>query len=179
MATKDVPYTTEDRQWDIRLNVQTDDYLQTLVTNIMLEDRERNKFKYILVGGLEIGTRPNHTDYQVRHLHIAVIFHNRASKSSIINNWGIKEGNGYYMVPRNREQPYSGWRAHHIKEFSKVSTHAPDSFIIYENGELPQDHGKRKAVVLRSEVEKKMKTDEIIVDMRKLMRRGKQMYYRA
>lgn len=173
MATKDVPYTTEDRQWDIRLNVQTDDYLQTIVENIMLEDREKNKFKYVLIGGLEMGTRPQHTDYQVRHVHIAVIFHNRASKSSIITNWGVKEGNGYYMVPRNRDQPYSGWRAHHIKEFSKISTTNPDSFIIYENGELPQDHGKRKAIVMRSEVEKKMKTDEIIVDMRKMIEDGK------
>lgn len=173
MTTKDVPYTTEDRQWDIRLNVQSDDYLQSIVENIMLEDKERNKFKYILIGGLEIGTRPQHTDYQVRHMHIAAIFHNRASKSSIITNWGIKEGNGYYMVPRNREQPYSGWRSHHIKEFSKVSTNQSDSFIIYENGELPQDNGKRKAVVLRSEVEKKMKTDEIIVDMRKMIEEGK------
>lgn len=172
MATKDVPYTTEDRQWDIRINVQCDDYLQQLVENIMMEDKDKNKFKYILIGGLEIGTRPQHSDYQVRHIHVAVIFHNRASKSSIINNWGIKEGNGYYMVPRNREQPYSGWRDHHIKEFSKVSTTNPDSFIIYENGTLPVDNGKRKAPVLRSEVEKKMKTDEIIIDMRKMIEEG-------
>lgn len=172
MATKEVPYTTEDRQWDIRINVQCDDYLQQLVENIMMEDKDKNKFKYILIGGLEIGTRPQHSDYQVRHIHVAVIFHNRASKSSIINNWGIKEGNGYYMVPRNREQPYSGWRDHHIKEFSKVSTTNPDSFIIYENGTLPVDNGKRKAPVLRSEVEKKMKTDEIIIDMRKMIEDG-------
>ena len=107
MATKDVPHSTEDRQWDIRINVQTDEYLQTLVENIMLEDREKNKFKYILIGGCEIGTQPKNGDYKVRHVHIAVIFHNRASKSSIINNWGIKEGNGYYMVPRNRDLPYT------------------------------------------------------------------------
>jgi len=172
MATKDVPYSTEDRQWDIRINVQTDDYLQNLVENIMLEDKEKNKFRYILIGGLEIGTRPSNTDYQVRHVHIAAIFNNRASKSSIISNWGIKEGNGYYMVPRNREMPYKGWRDHHIKEFSKCSTDKPDSLIIYENGALPNDQTKRKAPTLRSEDEKKMKTDEIIITMRGMIENG-------
>jgi hypothetical protein len=172
MADKTVPHATEDRQWDIRLNVPTDEYLQEIVTNIMHEDKEKSKFKYILIGGIEIGTKPSHSDYQLRHVHIAVIFHNRASKASIINNWGIKEGYGYYMVPRNREMPYSGWREHHTKEFSKLNPKLPDGLNIYENGELPKDT-KRKAPVLRSEIEKKLKTDEIIIDMRGLIELGK------
>lgn len=171
MAEKSVSHNTEDRQWDIRVNVQTDDYLQTLVENIMEEDKVKGKFKYILIGGCEIGTKPKHSDYQIRHVHIAAIFHNRASKASIINNFGIIEGNGYYMMPRDRELPYSGWRAHHIKEFSKVTTDQLDSLILYENGELPKDN-KRKAPVLRSDNEKKMKTDEIIIDMRGLIEAG-------
>jgi len=173
MADKSVSHQTEDRQWDIRVNVQTDDYLQELVENIMLEDREKSKFKYILIGGCEVGTRPQHSDYQVRHVHIAAIFNNRASKASILNNFGIKEGNGYYMVPRNREMPYSGWRDHHTKEFSKVNPQADDGLVIYENGELPKDT-KRKAPVLRSEIEKKLKTDDIIMDMRSLIEVGKE-----
>jgi hypothetical protein len=172
MAERSVSHQTEDRQWDIRVNVQTDEYLQQLVENIMLEDKEKNKFKYVLIGGCEIGTRPNNSDYQVRHVHIAAVFNNRASKSSILNNFGIKEGNGYYMVPRNRDLPYSGWRDHHIKEFSKVNPNASDGLIIYENGELPKDM-KRKAPVLRSDLEKKLKTDEIIIDMRAMIEVGK------
>lgn len=168
-----VPHSHEDRQWDIRINVQTDDYLQEIVENVMLEN-VAGKFKYCLLGGLEIGTRPNHSDYQVRHFHAAVIFHNRASKASIIKNWGIKEGNGYYMVPRNRELPYAGWREHHIKEFSKVNPQADDGLIMLEYGELPRDNKKRAAPVLRSEQEKKMKTDDIIKDIRKLLEEGKQ-----
>lgn len=168
----DVPYTREDRQWDIRINVQDDDYLQEIVENIMLENVS-GKFKYVLVGGLEIGTRPQHSDYQIRHVHIAVIFNNRASKASIIKNWGIKEGNGYYMVPRNRELPYSGWREHHVKEFSKVNPEAIDGLVIAEYGELPKDNGKRAAPVLRSSVEKKLKTDEIIRDLRVMLEEGK------
>ena len=110
-----ISYQHEDRQWDVRINVQDNDYLETIVENIMME-HVAGKFKYILVGGVEIGTRPNQSDYQVRHVHCAVIFHNRASKASIIKNWGIVEGNGYYLVPRNRELLYSGWKEHNTKE---------------------------------------------------------------
>jgi len=77
------------------------------------------------------------------------------------------------MVPRNRDLPYTGWREHHIKEFSKISPQTEDGLIIYEAGELPRDSIKRKAPVLRSEQEKKMKTDDIIKDMRKLLEEGK------
>lgn len=170
--SQQVSHQTEDRQWDIRLNVQEDDYLETIVENVMLE-HVAGKFKYILLGGCEIGTRPTHSDYQVRHIHCAVIFHNRASKASILKNWGIKEGNGYYMVPRNREQPYSGWREHHIKGFSKVNPTASDGLIIMEHGELPADTKKRKAFQLRSDQEKKLTTDEIVKHMRKLITEGK------
>lgn len=161
-----VSYQTEDRQWDVRINVQTDDYLELITTNIMLESAN-GKFKYILVSGLEVGTRPHQTDYQIRHIHVAVIFHNRASKSSIIKNWGINEGNGYYLVPRNRDFPYSGWRKHHLKEFSKVD---PNKLSIFENGELPADINKKK--VEKSHEEKKRKVDEILIDMRDMLDRG-------
>lgn len=77
------------------------------------------------------------------------------------------------MVPRNRELPYSGWREHHIKEFSKVNPQADDGLIMLEYGELPKDNKKRAAPVLRSEQEKKMKTDDIIKDIRKMIEEGK------
>lgn len=166
-----VSYATEDRQWDLRLNVPDDDYLQAVVENVMLEVAA-GKFKYVLVGGLEIGTRPTHTDYQVRHFHAAIIFNNRASKASIIKNWGIIEGHGYYLVPRNRELPYSGWREHHVKAFSKIAPTTSDGLVILEHGELPKDTNKRKAIVMRSEDEKRMKTDDIIIDMRAMLEAG-------
>ncbi|RHX97073.1 hypothetical protein DYB25_008113 [Aphanomyces astaci] len=63
---KTVGYNHEDRQWDARVNVQDDEYLQNVLESIMLENA-KGKFKYILVGGVEIGTLPNQTDYQVKH----------------------------------------------------------------------------------------------------------------
>ncbi|RHZ11498.1 hypothetical protein DYB37_011755, partial [Aphanomyces astaci] len=181
---KTVGYNHEDRQWDARVNVQDDEYLQNVLESIMLENA-KGKFKYILVGGVEIGTLPNQTDYQVKHVHIAAVFHNGCSKSSIIKNWNIVEGNGYYLVPRDRSLPYKGWKDHHTKEFSKISKESKD-WILYEECELPLDAGKgikRTGPVLRSENEKKMKTDEVIIDMRRLLEEGKadeafQMYPR-
>lgn len=114
-----VAFTTEDRQWDARFNVQADGDLEELVNNIK-RSYEAGGIRYILIGGPEIGTRPYQDDYQVRHVHVAVIFINRHSKRSILQSWHIKTGNGYYLVPRNRALPMSGWRSHHIKEFSKV-----------------------------------------------------------
>lgn len=163
-----IAYQHEDRQWDCRINVQDNEYLETIVENIMLE-HVNGKFKYVLIGGVEVGTRPNQSDYQVRHVHIAVIFHNRTSKASIIKKWGIIEGNGYYLVPRNRELSYSGWKEHHTKEFSKVNPTAPDGLQILEYGDLPKDTQKRKAPVMRSENEKKMKLDDVIRNMRQLI----------
>ncbi|KAF0765247.1 hypothetical protein DYB28_010656 [Aphanomyces astaci] len=173
-GVKSVAYNHEDRQWDARINVQDEGYLQSILDNIVLENA-RGKFKYILVSGVEIGTRPNQTDYQVKHVHVAAIFHNRCSKASIIKNWDIVEGNGYYLVPRNRDLPYQGWKDHHSKEFSKVSSE-PKDWILFEEGQLPKDQGqgvKRKGPVLRSESQKKMKTDDVIIDMRRLIEEGK------
>lgn len=55
MATKEVPYTTEDRQWDIRINVQCDDYLQQLVENIMMEDKDKTNSSIYLLGDWKLG----------------------------------------------------------------------------------------------------------------------------
>lgn len=160
-----VSFNTLDRQWDARFNVQTDDSLNTLVDAIKSEF-EGGKLRYVLVGGIEIGTRPFQDDYQVRHVHIAAVFHNRVSKASILKNWCVTQGNGYYLVPRNRDLPYSGWRSHHIKEFSKVDK---ERCVIVELGELPKDEGKS---VKASDEEKKRKIDEVLIDMRSLIEKN-------
>ena len=166
MQQQHVNFSTMDRQWDARFNVQTDGDLAELRGAIERE-WDAGKLKYVLIGGVEIGTRPNQDDYQVRHVHVAAIFHNRVSKSSILKNWNVKQGNGYYLVPRKRDLPYSGWRDHHIKEFSKVDA---KERILFEMGELPANEpGKRVAA---SEEEKKRKIDEVLIDMREMIERG-------
>lgn len=159
---------TKDRQWDARFNIQEDGALDRLLDGVRA-DWSSERLQYVLVGGPEIGTRPQHDDYQIEHVHVAVIFKNAVSKSSILKNWGIKRGNGYYLVPRNRDLRYSGWRDHHIKEFSKVDK---SRCILYEEGVLPPDEASRPLRAAPSELEKKRKVDEILVDMSKRIEEG-------
>jgi hypothetical protein len=79
---------------------------------------------------------------------------------------------GYYLVPRNRDLPYAGWRDHHTKEHSKIDQTAR---IIFEAGELPADTGKgiKRTFTTRSDQEKKQTTDEVLRKMRKLYEEGR------
>jgi len=159
---------TLDRQWDIRLNILDQDYLNQLVVNVT-EHFQAGGVKYVLIGGIEIGTKPDHTDYQVEHVHIALILAERMTAQAILKRWKVNQALGWYMMPRNRDLPYDGWKSHHTKEFSKKD---PTQTLVLELGELPT--GKRKAqVTLRSETEKKMKTDAVILDIRRLIEDGK------
>ena len=166
---KRVDEKTKDRQWDARFNIQEDGSLQRLLDGAK-QDWDAGRLRYILIGGVEVGTRPYQNDYQIKHVHVAAIYHNAVSASSILKNWGIKRGNGYYLVPRNRDLPYSGWRNHHIKAFSKVD---PAELILFEDGVLPDDEGVKKRVA-PSELEKKRKIDEVLCDMRTLIDEGKE-----
>jgi hypothetical protein len=169
--TTNVSYATEDRQWDCRFNVQLKSDLAELLAAIE-RDWASGRLKYILVGGVEVGTKPYQDDYQIEHVHVAAMFNNRISKRSILKTWNIKTGNGYYLVPRNRNLPYSGWKNHHCKEFSKVDT---NGCILYEMGSLPKDHAiQGETFVKRSDEEKKRKIDEVLIDMRGMMESGKE-----
>nr|QTE03748.1 MAG: replication protein [Psittacidae parvo-like hybrid virus] len=166
-----VNYSTEDRQWDARFNVQRDEDLAELVSNIK-RSYESGGIKYVLIGGPEIGTKPYQDDYQIRHIHVAIVYVNRHSKRSILQSWNIKTGNGYYLVPRNRSLPMSGWRSHHIKSFSKID---PAVCVLYEMGTLPADQGPQgETFVKRSDEEKKRKIDDVLIDMRQMIEAGKE-----
>ena len=109
-ANNFVNFTTEDRQWDARFNVQLESDLTRLLDACRREFAS-GKLKYLLVGGVEKGTKPYQDDYEIEHVHVALIYNNRTSKRAILINLEIKEGNGYYLVPRNRSLPYTGIRA--------------------------------------------------------------------
>lgn len=168
LEASSVEYKREDRQWDARFNIRDEQHLDDIIDKITTLDAN-GRFKYVLVGGLEIGTRSNQDDYNKKHVHCAFIFNNRISKNSILKNIGINTEDGYYLVPRNRKYPYSGWKTHHTKVFSKIN---PDSLILYENGELPMDIKEKKIVPLGQE-EKKRKLDEVLLDMHELLSNGK------
>lgn len=160
-------FRTSDRQWDMRVNIPDEEYLKTLIAKIR-QDIERGRIQYILVGGIEIGTKPTHSDYQQRHVHIAVIFVNKITGKALSGNWNLGNGVSYYIRPRDRSLPYTGWRNHHIKEHTKVDK---EKCIIFEDGKLPNDVAKAVdgQYTKRSDEEKKRKLDEILIDMRDML----------
>ncbi|GLE06714.1 hypothetical protein PINS_up016197 [Pythium insidiosum] len=163
-----VTFRTQDRQWDCRFNVQLESDLDELLATLN-NDCNSGRIKYLLVSGVEVGTKPQHDDYGIRHVHVAVIFESVHSKLSILKSWNIKQGNGYYLVPRNRSLPLSGWRAHHAKEFSKLDPSKP---ILFEFGTLPADKPTAPTFTKRSDEEKKRKIDDVLIEMRGLIEKG-------
>lgn len=165
-----VPFHHVDREWDARFNVPTQEDLDVLVASVKAEV-QAGRFKYVLVSGVEVGSRPFQDDYLIRHVHLALVYNNRVTKSSILKNLGVKQGNGYYLVPRKREFPYSGWKKHHTKTETKVDA---SSLCLYEYGTLPTDRLAAVESAPRSAEEKKRKLDDIIVEMRQLIEEGRE-----
>lgn len=171
MSTTFVPFHHVDREWDARFNVPTDADVELLLANVKAE-AQAGKYRYVMVSGIEVGTKPYQPDYLIRHVHVAFVFINRVSKSSILKNLQIKQDLGYYLVPRNKELPYSGWVKHHKKQESKLDS---NSLVLYEYGTLPQDKVNQSAqVTKRSDVEKKRKLDEIIIEMKDMIENGQE-----
>ena len=88
-----VPFHHLDREWDARFNVPTDEDVETLRACIASE-AQQGKFRYVMMSGVEIGQRPYQPDYLIRHVHVALIYNNRVSKSAILKNLSVKQGNG-------------------------------------------------------------------------------------
>lgn len=162
MSSRNVPFHTVDRQWDARFNVPTDDDLQRLLTAIKSE-ADAGKFRWALVGGVERGDNMYHDDFEIQHVHVGLLYANRVTKASILKNLNIKQGNGYYLVPRNRNLPYKGWRDHHTKQKTKID---PNSLVLFEYGTLPKDQDDEATVTKRSDNEKKRKLDDIIKEIK-------------
>src|SRR5512137_2060039 len=132
METQDTK--TLDRQWDIRLNISGQEYLEELIAAIE-EHYASGKIRYVLVSGVEIGTKATNSDYQCEHIHIALILHERMTGNAILNHWNVNRALSFYMKPRPRSLPYQGWRQHHMKAYSKKD---PNQLCIIERGELPK-----------------------------------------
>nr|QJI53841.1 MAG: replication protein [Parvo-like hybrid virus UC4]QJI53845.1 MAG: replication protein [Parvo-like hybrid virus UC4] len=167
-ASSKVPFHHMDREWDCRFNVPTQEDLDLVLQGVK-DEVNKNRLSYALVSGVEIGTRPFQDDYLMRHVHVCLKYINRVSKSSVVKNLNIKQGNGYYLVPRKRELPYKGWRDHALKVDTKVD---PEELCLFEHGTLPPDVVKATEFVTRSENEKKRKLDDILIEMKDDLKNG-------
>lgn len=168
-SSRFVPMHTMDREWDARFNLPTDTDIDRFI-NAVKDEVKNNKFRYVLVGGVEIGESPHQDDYKIQHVHVCLVYNNRTTKSAIIKNLEIMSGYGYYLVPRNKNLPYSGWKAHHIKTATKM---IPENNLLFEYGTLPPDRTIVNDIVKRSTQEKKATMNEVIIDLRRLYEEGK------
>lgn len=154
-------YVTKDRQWDARF-VSIGEESDQRIVQAATAGFESGRLRYVLVGGPEIGQNPKQDDYGQRHVHLCLIFNNPLARSTILNMFNIKKG--FYLVPRNRTLPYSGWRNHHTKQDTKCDI---TKLLLYENGELPADNNRK--FTLRSDEEKKRKVDEVCIEIRDML----------
>ena len=156
-------FLTKDRQWDGRFVSSSTDSDARLV-ELAKQGFESGKFRYILIGGPEIGENPKQDDYGMRHVHLCIVTPNPVTRAYILKHFEIKRN--YYLVGRNRSLPVSGWREHHTKVSTKID---PNQLLLFEAGELPADTSR--VFTLRSSEEKKRKVDEVIREIHGMLKR--------
>lgn len=157
------------REWDGRINVPLEGDLANVISNIKAMV-DLGRMRYVFIGGVEIGDKAYRSDYRVRHVHICFIFINRVTKTSIIKNLNIRKGVNWYLKARNPEQPYSGWKKHHMKLETKIDTNALE---LYEFGELPKDKVDQPSqIIYRSIKEKQTPTQLAMIDIRNRLENG-------
>ena len=57
MSANFVPFHHVDREWDARFNVPVDEDVDLLLANIKSE-AQAGKYRYAMVSGIEVGTKP-------------------------------------------------------------------------------------------------------------------------
>lgn len=115
-------------QWDIRINVPSDDDVASIIANIKTR-WEKDNIVYVHVSGVE----KSNTSGQ-RHVHIALILHNRTSKNSVTRKYINNPRHGYYVAARDTSKSIDDWVAYHGKPDSKEDPTVP---FLFQAGRLP------------------------------------------
>jgi hypothetical protein len=132
-------------QWDIRLNVPTEEDVSQIITNIRLR-YELDNVVYVHVSGVERSSTSGQ-----RHVHIALILQNRTSENSIIRKYVVNPEHGFYVVPRDMKMDIDAWIAYHAKHATKIDPNIP---FLYQAGKLPR---KRVNVTEQERMERNVK----------------------
>lgn len=137
-------------QWDIRINVPTEEDVQQVITNIK-HRFETDNVVYVHVSGVEKSI----TSGQL-HVHIALILQNRTSLNSVTRKYINNPRHGFYVSARDMTKDIDTWIAYHAKIWTKVDKDVP---FLYQAGKLPR---KRTNVTLeqREERAKKQKSEK-------------------
>jgi len=116
-------------QWDIRINVPTDEDVAAVIANIK-RCYERDNVVYVHVSGVERSAMSGQ-----RHVHIALILHNRTSKNSVTRKYINNPAHGFYVAARDPKMDLDKWVQYHAKEVSKEDPTVP---FLFQAGRLPR-----------------------------------------
>lgn len=127
-------YGRRSDQFDIRLNVDTDEDVDGLLKICDLY-YSSGAVRYIHVSGVEIGDIPGRSSFGKKHVHIALILNNYTSKQSIIRKFITNRAGGWYVEPRDKKKSLHGWISYHGKLRTKVD---PNVSFLLQRGQLPR-----------------------------------------
>lgn len=141
-----IDWKAPSREWDIRVNLGDKDIHAEAEHFVSLCKKYITKVNvaYILVGGIEVGDKPDHSSFKKAHLHVALKTLDRVYPKAVkdkleLNCMSDGTSRNYYLAMRPNSLTYVGWRDHHIKLVTKIDT---SKLILFEHGSLPKD--KRK-----------------------------------
>jgi len=137
-------------QWDIRINVPTQEDVDSVIANVTRRFQEDNII-YVHVSGVEKSGLSGQ-----RHVHIALILQNWTSKNSIIRKYIQNPQNGFYVAARNPALSLEDWIAYHGKKETKEDPEHPFICVL---GLLPRKR-LNSTDEEREEKKKKQKTEK-------------------
>nr|QTE03561.1 MAG: replication-associated protein [Syrmaticus reevesii CRESS-DNA-virus sp.] len=126
----------EATEWDVRLDVN-----EGFTSAHVLEHAvaHQDKFTYCLIGDVEnpdVETVVNGS--KETHVHVAIIMAKPSTREAVLQLLrGARKRGDEYAAPRNPRFTYAGWVMHHTKTTFKINPDGP--FVLYENGDLPED----------------------------------------
>lgn len=131
--------TIRSDQWDIRINVEDQEWVDLF--KIQIEEYcDEGTVKYCHISGIEIGDVPGRSSFGQKHVHIALVLNNYTSKRSIVKKF-TTQNRGWYVEPRDKNKPITGWLAYHFKERTKYN----EIRCNFTFGVLPVERMKRRA----------------------------------
>lgn len=161
---KELYKTRASTEWDLSFTFPDNALYMPNSMIVTIEDfirKHPDQVKYALISGIEVGTNADSlTTHNAHHVHCCLIIKDAMTRDQALQVFELPEVYAHnkfkhYAVPRNQTWPYIGWKLHHIKKDTKID---PNSLILYEYGQLPEDNWlnpdmKRKVTVMRRKFE--------------------------
>ena len=172
-------YTEQNRQWDLRINLDKElceiTYAEHELAAFCQRVKDWPAVRYAFVGGIELGENPAQDDYEKLHAHIALILHTPLSRRNITYKLSLDrfiqgrlsgQPRSHYLSARNPFASFKGWIAHHAKEQTKVGS----SYVVLDYGDPPKQYANQ---LIEAGKPQKVKQDDMLREVIQLFEQGK------